>query len=94
MGRERNLGQLHLFCWRSPVAPPLIVAVNYGSTQGQCYLRIPFEEFGGKPLHLRDLMGPQTYDRQGDEILSHRLYLDLPAWGYHVFELSGNSRQG
>jgi hypothetical protein len=33
-------------------------------------------------------MSPASYDRQGDEILSQGLYLDLPAWGYHVFKLT------
>jgi hypothetical protein len=79
------------FSWRSPDAHPLVVVVNYGSTQGQCRLRIPFEDLGGKSIFLRDLMGPHIYDRQWEEILSHGLYLDLPAWGYHVFEVSGDS---
>jgi hypothetical protein len=33
-------------------------------------------------------MGPSEYDRQVDEILSRGLYLDLPAWGYNLFELT------
>jgi len=29
-----------------------------------------------------------VYDREADQIHSGGLYLDLPAWGYHVFELT------
>jgi hypothetical protein len=31
-------------------------------------------------------MGPARYDRAGDELLARGLYLDMPPWGYHVFE--------
>jgi hypothetical protein len=28
-----------------------------------------------------------AYDRDGDALLARGLYLDMPAWGYHVFAL-------
>jgi len=75
------------FGWRGPGNAPLVIAVNYAANQSQCYLRIPFEELRNKNLTFRDLMSPSVYQRNGAEILSHGLYLDMPAWGYHVFEL-------
>ena len=33
-------------------------------------------------------MGDARYDRTGDDIADGRLYLDMPPWGYNVFELS------
>jgi len=39
-------------------------------------------------VRLQDLMSSAVYQRDGDELLSRGLYLDLPPWGYHVFELS------
>ena len=76
------------FGWRRFGSSSLLVAVNYSSHQSQCHVHIPFDEFRGKYVHLRDLMGPEMYDREGDEICSQGLYLDLPAWGYNVFEMS------
>jgi hypothetical protein len=68
----------------------LLVAVNYGPTQGQCYVRPRDEGFAGRTIHLRDLMNPATsYERAGDELAERGLYLDLAAWGYHVFEVTG-----
>jgi len=32
-------------------------------------------------------MGPASYDRAGNDVVAGGLYLDLPPWGYHVFEL-------
>ena len=37
---------------------------------------------------LRDLTGPSWYVRNGDELISKGLYLDMPPWGYHVFEVT------
>jgi Alpha amylase, catalytic domain len=79
------------FDWRGSDGTRLIVVVNYAANQSQCYLHLPFDEMKGKAVHLRDLMTPAVYDRQGDEILSRGLYLDLPPWGYHVFELTACS---
>jgi len=40
----------------------------------------------GRRWLLRDLLSPHAYERDGDELSRHGLYVDLPAWGYHVFE--------
>jgi len=76
------------FVWHGLDRTSLIVIVNYATNRGQCYLHIPFDELRGEAIRLLGLIGPAGYNRNGDEILSRGLYLDLPAWGYHVFELS------
>ena len=76
------------FAWRTADQPPLIVVVNYAPNQSQCRLQIHFNGFKDKTVRLRDMMSPQVYERDGNEIRSSGLYLDLPAWGYHVFELT------
>ncbi|MGI0488200.1 alpha-amylase family glycosyl hydrolase [Pantanalinema rosaneae CENA516] len=63
----------------------LLVAVNYAPHQSQCYIKLPFEELAGQTIQLQDLMGTVQYNRSGDHLLAEGLYLDLPAWGYHVF---------
>jgi hypothetical protein len=74
------------FGWRGPGDSSLVVVVNFAGNQSQCHLRIPFPEIQGRTVRFEDLMGPAVYDRSGDEILARGLYLDLPAWGYHVFK--------
>jgi hypothetical protein len=66
----------------------LLVAVNYSGHQSQCYVRLPFADLGGRTARLKDAMGPASYDRDGGDLGSRGLYLDLPAWGYHVFDAS------
>jgi hypothetical protein len=61
--------------------------VNYAPNQSQCYIPLPWSDLGGQMYRLKDLMGAESYERSGDSLLSPGLYLDLPAWGYHLFEL-------
>jgi len=39
-------------------------------------------------VRLKDLTGPASYDRDGGDLVPRGLYLDLPPWGYHVFEVT------
>jgi glycosidase len=74
--------------WHEPEGRSYVVPVNYCDHRSQCYIPLPFEQLGGSEWRLRDLMGPASYDRDGYQLLSPGLYLDMPAWGYHVFELT------
>jgi glycosidase len=76
------------FAWRLDDRIRMLVVVNYASNRSQCYLHLPFNELGGKNIVLKDLLGPEKYERSGDEILGRGLYIDLPAWGFNVFEVS------
>jgi hypothetical protein len=76
------------FAWHSEGKPRLVVAVNYAPNRSQCRLSVPSGELRGNNVRLNDLMGPEVYERSGDDMLAHGLFLDLPAWGYNVFELT------
>jgi hypothetical protein len=73
------------FSWQKSGSQPLLVTVNYAGNQSQCRVRLPFTEVQGQTVRLRDLMSPAVYDRDGSELFSVGLYLDLPPWAYHVF---------
>jgi glycosidase len=73
--------------WLGPSGDRLLVIVNYSDHQSQCYVRLPFPEIGSR-LTLRDLLSPTSYDRAGDDVINRGLYLDLPAWGRHAFEIT------
>jgi len=68
----------------------LVVAVNYAANQGQCRVRLPFGELAGRAGRLDDLMTGARYERDGNDLASGGLYVDLPPWGYHVFELESS----
>jgi hypothetical protein len=71
--------------WQGGDGRRLLVAVNYATTRGQCYVRLPREDRLAGTVRLDDRMSEVSYDRAGDELVSKGLYLDLPPWGYHVF---------
>jgi glycosidase len=75
-----------VFAWDAAGRDPLLVTINYARHPGQCYVRLPFPNLSGRTVRLRDLMGLAEYDRAGDDLASRGLYLDLPPWGYHVFQ--------
>jgi glycosidase len=79
---------LIVWCWQRDDGERRLVVVNYAGNQSQCYVRIPFVDVIGRTVRLRDLMGSASFDRDGHEVATRGLYLDLPPWGYHVFELT------
>jgi hypothetical protein len=75
------------FAWQGPGGERQLVAVNYAANQSQCYVPLPFPDLSGCAVQLKDLMGPASYDRDGTDLVSRGLYLDMPAWNFHVFEV-------
>jgi hypothetical protein len=75
------------FAWQNGDDEKLLVVVNYAPNRSQCYVRVPFNDLGGKSVLLQDLMSSVTYERNGSDLVSRGLYLDMPAWGYHVFRI-------
>ncbi len=75
------------FSWLDAEGGCLLAVINYAPTQGQCYVRIDLEPLAGQTVRLSDLLGAVSYERFGDEMRTRGLYLDMAAWGYHVFEV-------
>ena len=82
-----TVDQFIAFGWEPGPGPRLLAAVNFGSARGQCYVGLPLPEFRGKRVLLSDLLSTAQYQRAGDELVSRGLYLDMAAWGYHLFEV-------
>jgi hypothetical protein len=66
----------------------LLVVVNYAANQSQCYIRIPLRNLQEQRLRLQDLLGDARYDRDGNELESRGLYLDVHPWQAHVFSVT------
>ena len=76
------------FSWTGPGDQRRLVAVNYADHQSQCYVAMPWGDLDGRTWRLQDRLGPAVYDREGGDLTWQGLYLDMPAWGYHVFAVS------
>ena len=79
------------FAWQGPGGERLLVAVNYAPNQSQCYVRLPFADLAGSQWRLQDQMGSAIYDRDGNDLQSHGLFLDMSPWQAAVFSLTKTS---
>ena len=64
--------------------------MNWSGSQAQCLLPLNVPELAGNSWHLRDLLSAAGYQGRGDDLLNPGLYLDMPAYSYHLFEFHTN----
>ena len=76
------------FAWHSGENDGMLIAVNYAPHQSQCYVRLPFQGLQYNTWRFRDLLTDATYDRDGYDLRTRGLYLDVGAWAYHVFDVT------
>jgi hypothetical protein len=65
-----------------------LIAVNYCAHHSQCYVQLSFPGLGGGQWLLQDLLGEARYERDGDNLQSGGLYLNVAPWQCHAFEMS------
>lgn len=72
--------------WSSRDARRFVI-VNWSAHQAQCFLPLNMPALPGTSWQLRDLLGATRYERRGDDLLDPGLYLDMPAYSYHLFDV-------
>jgi glycosidase len=75
------------FAWEALDGTRLIVAVNFSDHQSQCYLRLPFADLAGSWWRLDNQLGSGLYERDGTELQTKGLYLDMAPWETFVYSL-------
>lgn len=66
----------------------LLVAVNYATYRGQCFVRLPNDTPQAGSVSLRDLLSDAHYIRDGGDLNERGLFLDVEGFTAHVFALS------
>jgi hypothetical protein len=74
--------------WQNGKGERLLAVVNYAPNQSQCRLRLPSLGLAGKSWRLNDQLSSASYDRDGNELDSHGLFLDMTPWQACVFSLT------
>ncbi|WP_055073519.1 alpha-amylase family glycosyl hydrolase [Pseudanabaena sp. 'Roaring Creek'] len=74
------------FAWQNREGQKAIVVVNYAGNQSQCFVHMPWDVTSKLKYVFKDLVGSESYIRNGEELANRGLYLDLPPWGYHIFK--------
>jgi hypothetical protein len=70
----------------------LVVVVNLGSTQGQCYVGAPLDDLRGASVRLVDRLEGIVFERDADDLAARGLYVDLPPNGHHVLEATARPK--
>jgi hypothetical protein len=73
------------WCWQLGEGCRLVV-VNLSGKPSQGLVRLPWGGMHDKSISLDDLFSDARYSRQGNEMTEPGLFVDLPAWGYHLFK--------
>ena len=76
------------YFWQGADDEKLLVVVNYAPNQSQCYIRIPSTNLRDRQWRLEDLLSDARHDRDGNELESRGLYVDLSPWRAHVFAMT------
>jgi hypothetical protein len=76
------------FSWQGNDDYRLLVVVNYSLHQSQCYVRLPWSDLAGNEVLFIDKISEIEHVRNGDDLDQIGLYLDMPPWASHVFEVS------
>ena len=71
-----------------------LAVANMSAEPAQAYIPLALPEFAGKTVRLEDQLGDVVYDRPGDDVLSRGLYVDLPAYGGHLFRVTRQAPAG
>jgi glycosidase len=79
------------FAWQGKHGERLLVVVNYAPNQSQCYVQLPFKDLAGAQWRLQDQLGAAVYDRDGNDLQCHGLFLDVTAWQQMVLSMSRHS---
>jgi len=64
-----------------------LVVVNLSLDRSQCYLQLDLPKPKGVAWEFHDRLSGVKYIREHDELLAPGFYLDVPGYGYHLFEL-------
>jgi hypothetical protein len=64
-----------------------LVVVNYSANQAQCFVPLDWPGLAGLSWQLRDQLDTVSYQRWGDDLLAPGLYLDMPPYSYHLFDV-------
>jgi hypothetical protein len=76
------------FAWKASGEERLLAVVNYAPNRNQCYVRLPLTDLGSRQWRLQDQLNTTAYSRDGNDLQSRGLYLDMQPWQSAVFSLT------
>jgi len=75
------------WCWEYKGELRNLVVVNLSDAPAQARIAIPVTTIAGQTWSLDDRLSDQHYERSGDEMAAAGLFVALPPWSAHLFQL-------
>lgn len=86
-GWPGNEGFQNLVAWSwSKDQEKYMIAVNFSGSPSQARVPVLWAGLAGRTWHLIDRLSDATYERDGDQMLSPGLYVELGPWACHLLE--------
>lgn len=95
MGWPDNMSCRNLVAWTWMGADDrYLIIVNLGGSPAQARVQVRWPDTAGKSWQLHDVFAGLTYARDGDEMASSGLYVDLVPGNFHFFQCKGAAKPG
>ena len=76
-----NVAHLNIVAMMIDTPHPMMVVVNCSSSKSECKIRLPIS---GSQIVFKDLVTEKSFEWSGEEVRQTGVFIDLPAWGYHL----------
>jgi hypothetical protein len=80
---NRSCDQLLAWSWTDGDQRSLVV-INDADAPASARVQLPWDDIRGRKWTLDDAAAGTTFERDGTDMAAQGLYVELPAWGYHV----------
>ena len=88
-GWPDNRSFLNLVSWTwVHSAERYLIIVNLSDLPAQGLVQVRWKDAGGRKWHLEDALSGAIYERDGSEMLSPGLYVELGPWNSHFFSVA------
>jgi len=81
------------WCWSQGEARHLVV-VNLSEYRSQAQVHLPWDDLAGRTWQLADALNDNVFKRDGAQMHSTGLYVDLPAWRFHFLRFQTDQNAG
>ena len=71
-----------------------LVVVNLSEYGSQARVHLPWNDLAGRTWQLTDALSGAMFERDGGEMQSAGLYVDVPAWRFHFLHFQPGQNTG
>ena len=87
-GWPDNASHMNVLAWCWEMGPERhLIVINFSDTPSQALVHPPWGDLRGRALRLSDSMAGEAFERNGDDMADHGLFISLDPWRWHFFRL-------